>query len=66
MPRPGPEWKIRSAWVLLITSTLGWPLSMFTVAKDEPPFILSLSWLAIIIECLAVLWTAEVHKKVEE
>lgn len=34
------------AWVLLVGSMTGWPVSAVTVARDEPVFILGLSWLA--------------------
>lgn len=50
------------AWVLLVGSLVGWPLSMFTVARDEPPFILALSWLAIALTALDLLKTSRVHK----
>jgi hypothetical protein len=46
------DWKrVRTvaAWVLLAGSLVGWPVSMLTWARHEPPFILSLSWLAIVI-----------------
>jgi hypothetical protein len=33
--------------LLLVGSLIGWPLTALTVAKDEPQFILALSWLAI-------------------
>jgi hypothetical protein len=51
-----------AAWVLLIGSTIGWPLSMMTWARGEPPFILSLSWLAIVIESASLLTSSQVHE----
>jgi hypothetical protein len=39
---------ITFAWVCLVVSVLGWPASALTFAKDEPPFVLGLSWFAII------------------
>jgi len=48
---------------MLILSTLGWPLSALTFAKDEPQAVLGLSWFAIILTALDALWTAEVHEK---
>jgi uncharacterized membrane protein YfcA len=50
------------AWVLLLGSLIGWPLSALTVAKDEPPFILGLSWLAITLTALDFLKTSRVHR----
>lgn len=39
------------------------PLSMLTVARDEPPFDLSLSWLAILIEAVTLLTSSQVHEE---
>jgi hypothetical protein len=51
------------AWFLLIGAIIGWPVTQFTVARDEPPFILALSWLAIILTALDGVW---IVKKDEE
>jgi uncharacterized membrane protein YfcA len=50
------------AWTLLVGSLVGWPLSALTVAADEPPFILGLSWLAITLTAMDLLKTSRVHK----
>ncbi len=52
-----------AAWILLAGSLIGWPLSMFTLARDEPPFVLSLSWLAIVIEAGSLLTASQVREK---
>lgn len=51
------------AWVLLIGSTIGWPVSAVTVARDEPAFILGLSWLAIIVSSAELLTASQVHEE---
>jgi hypothetical protein len=51
-----------AAWVLLCGATIGWPVSILTFARDEPPFILSLSWLAIVIEAASLLTASQVHE----
>ena len=51
-----------AAWILLVGSAIGWPLSMFTLARDEPPFVLSLSWLAIVIEAGSLLTASQVRE----
>lgn len=51
------------AWTLLVASVIGWPLSMLTVAKNEPPFVLSLSWLAIILAAAELLTSSQVHEE---
>jgi hypothetical protein len=50
------------AWVLLVGSLVGWPLSALTVARHEPQFVLGLSWLAITLTALDILMTADVHR----
>jgi hypothetical protein len=43
-----------------------WPISQFTWARDEPPTVLALSWLALIFST-ATLWaTTDVRVKKEE
>ena len=54
------------AWTLLIGSLVGWPLSALTWAKDEPQFILGLSWLAITLTALDFLKSARVHRDQQE
>lgn len=54
--------RIVLAWILLAGSLIGWPVSMFTVAKHEPPFVLSLSWLAITLAAAELLTSSQVHR----
>jgi uncharacterized membrane protein YfcA len=54
------------AWCLLLGAILGWPISALTVARTEPPFILGLSWLAIILTALDLLTTSQVHEESKE
>ena len=49
-------------WTLLIGSLIGWPVPLFTLAKDEPPFVLSLSWLALVLTATDILFTAQVKE----
>lgn len=55
--------RVGGAWALLIASLVGWPVSAFTVAAHEPPFILALSWLAISLTALDILSTQDVRSK---
>ena len=41
--------KVVFAWCLLTTCLIGWPASLFWLATSEPPFVLSLSWLALVL-----------------
>lgn len=54
------------AWVLLLGSLVGWPLSALTFAKDEPQFILGLSWLAITLTAADLLSTTDTRRQVDE
>lgn len=60
------RWKRRLAAGLLVASLVGWPLTALTFARDEPQFILGLSWLAIVLTALDGLWVAEEAKRTEE
>lgn len=59
------RWYVRGAWTLLAISIVAWPLSQFTWAKDEPRFVLALSWLAIVLTATDVLVTAHVKRDQE-
>lgn len=61
-----PENRVKGAGVLLCISLIGWPLSIITFAKDEPVFILSLSWLALTLTCLDVLATTQAAKEQDD
>jgi hypothetical protein len=61
-----PKGRVRFAWVLLAVSLIGWPVSSFTFAKDEPAAILGLSWMAIALTAVDVLFTADVRQEQEE
>jgi hypothetical protein len=52
-----------AAWVLLVSSLAGWPLCAFWLAKDEPPVVLGLSFLAIILESASLLTASQVHEE---
>lgn len=58
--------EVTLAWVLLIGSLIGWPLSALSFAKDEPQFILGLSWLAITLTAMDLLKSSRVHRDQED
>lgn len=52
-------------WVnvaILAGAVVGWPLTQLTIARNEPPFVLGLSWLAILIGAWGNLLTATVKQ----
>lgn len=51
-----------TAWILLIGSIIGWPVSALTIFRSEPQGILGLSWFAIILTSADLLTTAQVNE----
>lgn len=60
-----PRWRRRAAAALLVATLIGWPVSLFTVAKGEPPWVLSLSWLALTLTAADILATTDVRTEQE-
>lgn len=58
-----PRTRIILAWTLLIGAIIGWRLIQLTVAKDGPPFIFALSWLALVLTSIDILSTQDVRDK---
>ena len=61
-----PTARKRGAWLLLGVTLVLWPVSMFTFAKDEPPSVLALSWVAIALTALDIIATADVREKEDQ
>lgn len=64
--RPRPMIRRLLGWSLLILSLAGWPLSLIWWAKEEPPFVLSLSWLALVLTAIDILFTAQVKESKDD
>lgn len=58
--------RVRLAWTLLAASIIGYPISALTIAKHEPPVVLFLSWFAITLTALDVLFTSDVRQQQDE
>lgn len=58
--------RVRAAWGVLIVSVVAWPVAALTVAREEPQFILGLSFLAIILTAADIISTQDVRKQQEE
>lgn len=52
-----------AAWILLVGSIVGWPISAMSWARDEPQFVLGLSWMALILTSLDLLTTSQVAEQ---
>lgn len=48
-PSSAQDLLVRASYVLLAASIIGWPVSQLTFARGEPPTVLALSWIAIIL-----------------
>ena len=60
-----PKVRVRAAWALLVLCLIGWPVSLFSFAATEPPWVLSLSWGAMILTALDIVSTQDVREKQE-
>lgn len=56
-----PKWRRRLAAGLLVATLIGWPVSLFTVAKGEPAWVLSLSWLALTLTAADIVASTDVR-----
>ena len=61
-----PKVRVRAAWVLLIASVVAYPVCAFTIAKDEPPVVLFLSFFAITLTAIDIVGTQDVRRKQED
>jgi hypothetical protein len=61
-----PKVRRIGAGLMFLTTLVAWPVSMLTFAKNEPPSILSLSWLALTLTCLDIWATTDVREKSED
>lgn len=58
--------RVRNAWLLLICCVIGWPTSALTLARDEPQFVLGLSWFALILTCIDIIMTSKVKEDTDD
>jgi hypothetical protein len=56
-----PTWRRNAALALVVITLIGWPLSAFWFARDEPQFVLALSWLAITLTAVDIAATTDVR-----
>lgn len=61
-----PKHRRKAAAVLVVLTLAGWPLTAFWLAKDEPQFVLGLSWAALTLTALDILATSDVREKEED
>ena len=61
-----PRWRRRAALALVAITLVAWPISALTWARDEPQFILGLSWLAITLTAVDVAATTDVRTEQDD
>jgi hypothetical protein len=61
-----PQTRRRVAGWLIVASLLGWPVTALTLAREEPQFVLGLSWIAITLTAVDVWSTTDVRAEGEE
>ena len=62
LPQLTPSARAKAARWACAISLVGWPATQFTIARDEPPFTLGLSWLAIILTFADLAATTDVRE----
>lgn len=61
-----PVWRRNAAFVVIVVTLVGWPLSALTWAREEPQFVLGLSWLAITLTAVDIAATTDVRVEVDD
>ena len=61
-----PAWRRNAALGLIAFSVIGWIASAFWLARDEPPFILALSWGAILLTAVDIAATTDVRAEQDD
>jgi hypothetical protein len=54
--------KVAFGWTLLVCCLIGWPASILWWATTEPVFVLSLSWMALVIESITLITASQVRR----
>ncbi len=56
---------IAIGWICFLAPIIAWPITALTVAKDEPAFVLGLSYLAVVLSGATILLQALVKRDVD-
>jgi hypothetical protein len=60
------KWRVIFGRSLVVFCLIGWPVSQFWMAADEPPHVLALSWGALLLTAIDIAFTADVHKTTDK
>lgn len=60
-----PRTRRAAAAAIVLVSLVGWPVSALWLARDEPQFVLGLSWLAITMTAVDIWATTDVRAEVD-
>lgn len=61
---PKVRFYVGMSWVMIAVCAFGWPYSILTT--EEPIWILSLSWAALLFTAVGVIVTVDIKKTQEE
>lgn len=61
-----PRVRLWAAWVVLLATIAGWPVSALWLARGEPQFVLGLSWMALTLTALDILATTDTRVAVDK
>lgn len=64
--RASAKARLRVAWAVLAGVVIAWPLTAFTIARDEPQVVLGLSFLALAFTAWNIVQTADVRKQQDD
>lgn len=62
LPQLSPSARAKVARYACLLALIAWPVSQATIARDEPPFTLGLSWLAIVLTFADLAATTDVRE----
>lgn len=66
LPELTPALRAKVARWAAFFAVIAWPVTQLTIARDEPPFTLGLSWLAIILTFADLAATTDVREHTED
>lgn len=61
-----PKVRARLARLACVAALIAWPVTQFTIARNEPPLVLALSWLAILLTFMDLSATTDVREHEEK
>jgi hypothetical protein len=61
-----PQNRVRLAGVIFFGALIAWPVTAFTVYKNEPQGVMALSWVGILLVAVVLWATTDVRREQDE